>query len=64
MCKQYKVQGILAVPSTMKGYPLPMKVVYMDDNHGATLSITCKQVDIQLTVPFDTMLKDILENCK
>lgn len=64
MCKQYKVQGILAVPSTLKGYPLPMKVVYMDDNHGATLSITCEQVDIQLTVPFDTMLKDILENCK
>lgn len=64
MRKQYEVQGIAAVPSTMKGYPLPMNVCITQDKVGATLSIGCEQVDIQLTVPFDTMLKDILETCK
>lgn len=61
MRKRYKVQGIAAVPSTMKGYPLPMDVHITQDKAGATLSIGCEQVDIQLTIPFDTMLKDILE---
>ena len=57
--KQYDVQGLMQNVNTMKIYPIPMLVNVTRDKRGCTVSIGIEATGLQLTVPFDKMLKDL-----
>ena len=47
--------------NTMKIYPIPMLVNVTRDKRGCTVSIGIEATGLQLTVPFDKVLKDLEE---
>ena len=59
--KQYEVQGLMQNVNTMKIYPIPMLVNVTRDKRGCTVSIGIEATGLQLTVPFDKVLKDLEE---
>lgn len=56
--KIYDINGLLMVKD--KIFPdVPMTVILTNDKIGCTVSFGCEAVDMQFTVPFDEMLKDL-----
>ena len=58
--KQYDVKGIICKPSEMNMLPnVPFIVTVTKDVKGCTVSIGNEDLDLQFTVPFDQVLKDL-----
>lgn len=56
--KMYETNGLLMVKDRI--FPaVPMTVIVTNDKRGCTVSVGCEGVDMQFTVPFDKMLKDL-----
>jgi hypothetical protein len=56
--KMYDINGLLMIKHRI--YPdVPMTVLLTRDKLGCTVSIGCEGVDMQFTIPFDKMLKDL-----
>lgn len=56
--KTYETKGFFMAKNRI--FPdVPFLVMVTNDNRGCTVSIGCEVVDMQFTVPFDKMLKDL-----
>lgn len=58
--KQYDLNGSMLFRDTFCPV-VPMIVTVTNDKLGCTVSIACEAVDMQFSVPFDKMLKDLEE---
>lgn len=56
--KQYDTNGFLMVKDKIF-LVVPMIVTVTNDKRGCTVSVACEAVDMQFTVPFDKMLKNL-----
>ena len=56
--KMYETNGLLMVKDKIY-LDVPMTVIVTNDKRGCTVSVGCEAVDVQYTVPFDKMLKDL-----
>ena len=57
--KQYEVNGFMQNVNEFKIYPMPLIVNVTRDKRGCTVSIGIEATGLQLTIPFDKMLKDL-----
>lgn len=65
MRKIYETIGLITKAKKGTVYPdLPFIVHVTKDTRGCTVSIANELLDIQYTIPFDQMLKDLLEDAK
>lgn len=59
--KQYKTKGFISQPSSMKFIPDAEIIVSVTkDERGCTVSLCNEHLDLQFTVPFDEVLKDLV----
>ena len=62
LSKQYEVKGIICKPSRMAILPkVPIIVNVIKDKRGCTVSLGSEELDLQFTVPFDEVLKDLVK---